>query len=196
MVLSPVMPATGSALIVKLMGRRVALLQPVAGSIVSTYQVPAAVGIKDVVLVANGIPPVETLYQLACSPEPIVTINAGIAWPWQMLTLLPVGGGMLGQAQLGAAMLLMTVQSVFVLLVTVIVMFVPVGIPDMDDAPKVPTAGVVVTVVPPLAEKLTVYVEKSVEQSMVPMDKVGVGVTATLKEAVSLQILTLFTIKV
>jgi len=117
--IGPEISATGNGLIVKVTGVRVLLKQPVAGSSDSVYHVPAATGWKEVLLSKIGAPPVAVVYQFTCNPAVTLTTKAGSAVPWQTAALLPVGGGIVGQLQLGVLTEAVAVQALLIALMTV-----------------------------------------------------------------------------
>ena len=60
-------------------------------------------GVKLVLPLSNGAPPVAVAYQSTVSPAPTLTVRAGVFVPSQMTEKLGLlGGAMVGQLQLGA----------------------------------------------------------------------------------------------
>ena len=81
----------------------------------------------------KAMPPVAVAYQSTACPAIAVTINAGTGCPAQITGLLgAVGGGTVAQLQLGEVTDCCAVQ---VPVVAVMVIFVPVGIPEIRKLP-------------------------------------------------------------
>jgi hypothetical protein len=137
------------------------------------------------------VPPVATVYHLALKPDPTLTTKLGIGCPWHIATFIPVGGAILGHAQSGAVTVCTRVHAEFAALVTVIVTFVPDGMPVIIEAPTTPA---LLVTVPPLALYTTEYVVKSAEQFTAPICKVGNGVTVTTRLDVAVHPLTSVTV--
>ena len=96
--------------------------------------------------VASAAPPDDKAYQLISYPEVAAsTVNAGVAAPSQITGLFGfVGGLIVGHAQFGAVTPSVVIQP---LLVDVIVMLVPAGIPVIVDPDTVPIVVVIVPIV-------------------------------------------------